>query len=287
MRSATTNEPPPRPGVQSVRRALRLLQWVCERPADRQGHGTSLAELTCLAGVSKPTVYRLLNTLEEFGLVTKLPVADAYFPGPRLFELAHEGLEQIDLRHLAAQEMDQLQQKTNETIHLGVLNREQAEVVYVDKRESNHTIRMISAVGKMVPVHCTALGKAMLAFLPEKARRALINSQELKAATEHTITDPAALEQELAEIRKRCYALDIEEHEDDICCVGAPVFDHAGQVVAAISVTMPAFRTDKKQLHALGAVVRQAADDLTRKLGYPGARRASDREVGRASNDGA
>lgn len=267
MCSAGDGRPTSRPGVQSVRRALQLLTWVCQRPADRRGHGISLAELTKLAGVSKPTVYRLMNTLEEFGLVIKLPQTDAYFPGPGLFERAHDGLAQISLVHLATQELDDLLQATNETVHLAVLNTTGPEVVYIDKRESSHTIRMISAVGRRAPMHCTSLGKAMLAFLPEDERHALIRTRPLVPATEHSLTDPDALERELAEIRLRGYSLDLEEHEEDIYCVGAPVFDHTGKPVAAISVTMPKFRTSIDRLHALGATVQRATIALSKKLG--------------------
>lgn len=225
----------------------------------------SLAALTRRAELSKPSVYRLMNTLEEFDLVTRDPASQLYRPGPRLFELAHQGLEQIELRHIAAPELDALREATNETVHLAILDR--GEVVYIDKRESNHTIRMISAVGRRVPVHCTSLGKAMLPFLLEDERHALIRARPLVPATKYSLTDPEALERDLAEIRVRGYSLDLEEHEVDICCVGAPVFDHTGNPVAAISVTMPKFRTSMERLHELGTEVKGVAGALSAKLG--------------------
>lgn len=150
-------------------------------------------------------------------------------------------------------------------MHLAVLD--EGEVVYVDKRESTHTIRMYSAVGRRAPVHCTGLGKAMMAFFSPARQAEILNRRGLKQFTENTLTSVDALQSEFAEIRRRGYALDVEEHEHDICCVGAPVFDYTGQVVAAISVTIPAFRTDVNSLHALGGDVLGAAQSVSRKLG--------------------
>ncbi len=238
-----------------------------------------LAELTRLAGLSKPSVYRLMNTLEEFRLVSRGPGAGAYLPGPGLFQLADEGLERIDIRYLAGPELDELQRKTNETVHLALL--EDGEVVYVDKRESTQTIRMCSAVGRRAPVHCTGLGKAMLAFLSPTRQAEILRRRGLKQFTENTLTSVKALQRELAEIRRRGYALDVEEHEPDICCVGAPVFDYSGRVVAAISVTMPAFRTNVNSLHSLGSDVLRAAQSVSWILGsVSGDGRGDQRETG-------
>ncbi len=197
--------------------------------------------------------------------MTRDAVSNLYRPGPGLFELAHQGLEQIELRYLAAPELDALCHQTNETVHLAVLDK--GEVVYLEKRESNHTIRMYSAVGRRAPVHCTGLGKAMLAFLPQSEQEVILCSRELRRYTPRTLTDREALTRELASIRERGYAMDLEEHEEDICCVAAPVLDHCGRVVAAMSVTMPAFRTTNERLAELGVHVRAAGMSVSEKLG--------------------
>lgn len=252
-------------GVQSVYRALKLLEYICTSSNKR---GVSLSELSNYVGLSKPSVYRLIKTLQAFRLVSKEIETGFYFPGPGLIELAQKGLEHLEVRKLSLPYLEDLQKKTNETVHLAVLDS--GEVVYVEKRESTQTIRMYSAVGRRAPAHCTGLGKAILAFLPERERWQILEEKGLTAYTSNTITSIADFESECARIRSRGFALDLGEHEEDIRCVAAPIFDHRGRPVAALSVAIPAFRTDKEQLERLGPELASAAQDISRKLGYTG-----------------
>lgn len=252
-----------REGVQSVYRALKLLEYICMLSNNR---GVSLSELSNFVGLSKPSVYRIIKTLQAFRLVSKEYETGFYHPGPGLIELAQKVLEHLEVRKLALPYLDELQRKTNETVHLAVL--ESGEVVYIEKRESTQTIRMYSAVGRRAPAHCTGLGKAMLAFLPDRERRQILEEKGLTAYTSKTITSIAAFEGECARIRSRGFALDLGEHEEDIRCVAAPIFDHRGRPVAALSVAIPAFRTDKERLEILGPEVVKVTQEISRKLGY-------------------
>jgi len=216
--------------------------------------------------IGKPSVYRLLNTLQAFHLVSKEPEAGLYRPGPGLIELAQKGLERFEIRGIALPYLEDLQKKTNETVHLAILDS--GEVVYLEKRESTQTIRMYSAVGRRGPVHCTGLGKAILAFLPEEERRRILKEKGLKAYTPNTITSFSEFEAECERIRERGFAFDLGEHEEEIRCVAAPIFDHTGHPIAALSVAIPAFRTNHTLLEQFGLEVARAARAISVELGY-------------------
>ncbi|HAF70562.1 MAG: Transcriptional regulator, IclR family [Acetothermia bacterium 64_32] len=257
------NEWDPRHGVQSVYRALKLLEYVCSSNDHR---GVSLSELSDYIGLSKPSVYRLLNTLQAFHLVSKEPQTGLYHPGPGLIELAQKGLERFEIRKIALPYLEELQKKTNETVHLAILDS--GEVVYLEKRESTQTIRMYSAVGRRAPAHCTGLGKAIMAFLPRDERRRILEERGLKPYTANTITSIDEFEQECERIRVRGFAFDLGEHEEEIRCVAAPILDHTGYPVAALSVAIPAFRTDAAQLEIIGVEVKRIASAVSSQLGY-------------------
>ena len=257
------NQWDPKSGVQSVYRALKLLEYVCTSDNHR---GVSLSELSERIGLSKPSVYRLLNTLQVFHLVSKEPETGLYRPGPGLIELAQKGLERFEIRNIALPYLEDLQKKSNETVHLAILDS--GEVVYLEKRESKQTIRMYSAVGRRAPAHCTGLGKAILAFLPKEERRRILKEKGLKAYTSNTITSLSEFEVECERIRERRFAFDLGEHEEEIRCVAAPILDHTGYPVAALSVAIPAFRTNGAQLEVIGKEVKCAAVSISVKLGY-------------------
>lgn len=249
--------------VRSVYRALQLLDYICSSEDHR---GVSLSELSEFIGLSKPSVYKLLSTLQEFRLVMKDPRTGFYRPGPGLLELAQRGLERLELRDLALPELEKLWRETNETVHLAILD--EGEVVYLEKRESRQTIRMYSAVGRRAPAHCTGLGKAILAFLPKEERKRILTQKGMHRYTVKTITNLKDFELECKRIREQGYAFDLGEHEEEIRCVAAPIFDHTGRPIAAISVAIPAFRADLARLEALAPKVKAAAVAVSRKLGY-------------------
>jgi len=259
-------QPLPKGSLAGLPPTLELLRSLNEPNGPVRGPA-SLTELSEFIGLSKPSVYRLLCTLQEFRLVSKDPHSGLYRPGAGLLELAHQGLERFELRSVAQPQLEKLWKDTNETVHLAILD--EGEVVYLEKRESRQTIRMYSAVGRRAPAHCTGLGKAILAYLPSKDRHDLLKRKGLRRYTDRTIISLSEFERECEEIRKRGYALDLGEHEEEIRCVAAPIFDHTGQPVAAVSIAIPAFRTDLDHLHVLGPKVQEAARSISRKMGCP------------------
>lgn len=248
-------------GNQSVNRALEMLIAICQADSS-----LSLSQLSEQSQLNKSTVHRLLQSLVAYGLVNQEPLTKHYTAGLTLLNLAGMVLDKIDLRAQSAQDLSELNQQTGETVHLAILDK--GEVVYIDKRESVHVIRMYSAIGKRGPAHCTGVGKALLAYLPPDQLRKIIQANGLTRYTPNTITDYAELERHLAEVRDKGYAIDNAEHEPEIMCVACPIFGHRGDVVAAISVTAPTIRANREKLEMIAPLVRHTADNISRKLGY-------------------
>ena len=214
---------------QSLGRALQILASLGE--GDR-----SLDQLATELDVHKTTVLRLLRTMEAERFVRR-DESHRYRLGSRLFALADAAREQHVVREVAAPHLRQLNQKTGQTVHLAAW--ENGEVVYVDKLDSVRSVRMYSQVGVPAALHCTAVGKVLLAAQPKRQREALLASLDYHAFTPQTITEPDALRDELDEVRAQGWAQDRAEHESVINCIGAPVTDHNGRVVGAVSISVP------------------------------------------------
>ncbi len=214
---------------QSLSRALRILILL-------GGGERSLEDLAGDVGVHKSTVLRLLRTMEADGFV-RHDAAHRYSLGARLFGLADAAGEQYLVRRVAAPHLRALNSGTGQTVHLAAY--ENGRVVYIDKLDSVHAVRMYSQVGVPAIPHCTAVGKVLLATLPERRRETVLAGLDLRRYTDRTITDPDRLRAQLDQVREQGWAQDHAEHEPFINCVGAPVTDGTGRVVAAISVSVP------------------------------------------------
>lgn len=228
--------------------------------------GISLAELSALIGMPKSTTHRYLATLLELGLAERNS-ADRFRLGIKVIELAGSFLANSDLRNESQPILIELAEKTGETIHLSVPSG--TEVVYIAKIESKHAWGMSSQIGARQPMYCTALGKAILAFnTPELVQKVLGEPQ--KSHTPNTITSAQELEVELALIRLQGFAIDEEENEIGICCVGAPILDYTGWAIAAISISGPRERMGRDCCNELGPLVRDAAQRISKRRGFVG-----------------
>lgn len=215
---------------QSLSRGLAILR---ELDAD----GRTLDQLAEALGVHKTTVLRLLRSLEEARFVRR-DAAHRYYLGSQLFALATDALRQHHVRERAQPYLRALSRTVGgHTIHLAA--REGEQIVYIDKVESTHAIRMYSRVGLTAPVHCTAVGRVLTAARPRQEWADILADLDLRAYTPNTVTDPDALVRVLDEVARRGWALDRAEHEDFITCIAAPVYDAEGEVVAALSITVP------------------------------------------------
>ena len=254
--------------VQVLDRAVTILDTLAANDDD-----LSLFELAERLSLHKSTIHRLLMVLERHRLVERRAQSGKYGLGLRLFEFGTKAFARLGLGERARPYLERLAADAGETAHLCILD--DGEVLYLEKVEPSRTVRVPSSVGQRNPAHCTAVGKALLAYLPQSDLDVLVQSRGLQAHTRNTITSPAVLKRELRAIRERGYAIDDEEIEEGLRCVGAPVRDHVGRVVASMSIAGPAFRVTRGKAPALGRLVMKIADELSAELGYRNLRRVS------------
>jgi IclR family KDG regulon transcriptional repressor len=249
--------------VRAVIRAARLLELL--RASDG---GAPLNELAARSGLAKASVFRMLRTLEGLGFVERPDGADTYRLGVRCLELGQAYLEQTDLRREARPVLERLRDRFDETVHLAVLDDEY-RVVYLEKLDSTHAVGiMMSRVGKTAPAYCTGLGKALLAARDDDPVAALEARGALRRFTKNTIHRPAELRRELARTSERGYALDLEEHEPGVRCVGCAIVGPRGRAIGALSIAGPAQRLAEEALRGeLAAAAAAAAREIGLRLG--------------------
>jgi DNA-binding IclR family transcriptional regulator len=245
---------------QSLDRGLTLLGEL-----SRRGPRT-LDELAGTLGVHKTTALRLLRALEEHRFVRREGPRH-YRLGSALFDLANQALEERDVRRAVEPALRELNAATGHTVHLA--SYEGGEVIYIDKFDGRHPVRMYSRIGRRAPLHCTAVGKVLVAALPPPERDAVLAAMEFPRLTEHTITDPRRYRAELDLVRERGYAVDDAEHEDFVHCVAAPVRGAGGRVLAAVSLSVPRVLLDLDGLLGLVPDLLRTAATASAECGYP------------------
>jgi DNA-binding IclR family transcriptional regulator len=246
-------------GLRSVGRAVRSLELIAE--AGELG----VTELGRRLGVHKATASRLAATLAERGLVERDPSTERYRLGFGLIRLAGAAMAGLDLVSTARPVVEDLAETTRETVTLGV--RSGDDVVSIDQVTGTRSIVSVSWVGRRNPLHTTSTGKVFLAFMDDEERDHHL-ARPLERVTKRTVVDPAQLRTQLAEIRRRGYAQTLEELEEGLNAVAAPVLQANGDVVAALSVSGPAFRVRPVDLPRLGRVTIDAATTISRRLGH-------------------
>ena len=223
-----------------------------------------LADIATRVGLPKSTVHRILQILSSDGYVAA--VADgSYAVGPNGLALAGKMLASSDLRAIAEPILEQLQRSTGTTVHFATRSGHMA--VYAAKFDGGQPYRMASRVGVAIPLHCTSIGKAILAALPMADARRILESTPLVSRTANTRTTLAALFEDLDEVRRRGFAIDDEENEQNVRCVGAAVYDSAGRVIGGVSVSSLAFEFTRADALAVGPRVQAAASAITVALG--------------------
>lgn len=245
--------------LQSVNRALTALELV----ADAGELGVS--ELGRQLGVHKATASRLAAVLAERGLLERDPVTERYRIGFGLVRLAGAAMSGLDLVRLARPILETLAERAREASNLGV--RSGDDVVYIDQITGSRAIVTVNWVGRRTPLHCTSNGKVLLAWAEETDRERVL-AGALETFTSHTITDPAALRSELALVRTRGFAQAVEELEEGLNAVAAPVRQADGRVIAALGLSGPAFRMHAVDIPRLGLLTAEAAQAVSRQLGY-------------------
>ena len=245
--------------VQSVARALEILELF------RQRKELGISEISSAMGLSKSTVYGLVNTLVTFGYLEQISENRKYKLGIHLFELGSAVVERLDLRQEARRYCEELSKRYGQTVHLAT--HWEGEVIYVDKFDMPDFIITYSQAGKRAPMSCTGVGKAMLAFLPMDYIKKYVLSKALPIKTEKTIKNADELLKELEKIRQFGYAIDDEEIEIGLRCVAAPIFNSKGQVVAAISLSGMSTKMTGDVMKAATYDIVNCAKSISARLG--------------------
>ncbi len=255
---------PHRGSIQSVDRALSLLEALAEA-----GGEASLTDLSRRTHLNVSTCHHLLSPLVNWGYVAKVPGRRSYALGARVLYLGHACLRQVDLPRRSQVYIDRINQATGESVHLAVLQAD--NIVTLVKREARHAVRVDSGMlGRSDAPHATATGKAMIAWLPEDQIRRMLPT-DLKRFTDNTIVDFDVLIEELRHVRRNGVAIDREEFQPGVICIGSAIRDHAGAVVGAISASAPAMRATEEHLALMKREVIGATSALSAELGEPGA----------------
>jgi DNA-binding IclR family transcriptional regulator len=251
---------PARYRVQVLERSFRILDELALAAEEM-----SPADLALRLRLHKSTVHRLLVVLEGQRFIRRT-TDGRYGLGMKLIEMGSRAVEQLDLGEHALPVLQRLVDETGETAHICVLSG--TEMVSIANVPGRWTLRTPSTVGRRTQTYCTAVGKAFIAFLPQPALDALIERLQFTRHTMRTIMTPSALRTALDRIRRRRFAVDDEEMEEGLRCIGAPIRDYTGRVVAALSIAGPIFRIQKGQLASYARAVMAAADNLSADLGY-------------------
>jgi IclR family acetate operon transcriptional repressor len=252
--------------ITALQRGLRLLQLFSESP-----RGLAAKQVAVRSRLPVSTVHRFLANLEASGFLN-CGGDGVYHLGIACFAIGQAALGQLDIRRVSLPYLRELNRQTRETIHLTV--RHGLSAVYVEKLDSPEPLRIHSRIGAAVPLYCTAVGKIMLAYMPDEERGRVLPQLGLKRLTPNTVGSLQELEAELHRVRKNGYACDLEEHEPHIRCLAAPIRDHAGAVNASLSITAPVVRMAITRLRQLAPLIQTAGMQVSRELGYqtPGCR---------------
>jgi DNA-binding IclR family transcriptional regulator len=246
--------------ITALQRGLRLLQLFSESP-----HGLTATQIASRSRLPVSTVHRFLANLVSAGFLN-CGSDGVYHLGVACFAIGQAALGQLDIRRVSLPYLQELNRQTRETIHLTV--RHGLSAVYVEKLDSPEQLRIHSRIGAAVSLYCTAVGKVMLAYMPDEERSRVLPQLGLKRLTPNTVGSLQELEGELARVRKNGYSCDLEEHELHIRCVAAPIWDDAGAVNASLSITAPAVRMSLARLRQLAPMIQAAGLQISRELGY-------------------
>lgn len=253
--------------VKALVKALRIFECLAE--GDQPSY--TLTEISRRLHLHVSTVHRLMVNLLRQGFVEQDPSTGGYQLGFRVLRMGLRVLDRLDYRRVAQPLLRELNQKTQETVHLAILQGDY--VVSIEKFGSPQPVGLDARLGGQMPLHCTGVGKALLAYQSEEMLTRLAKSPGFVRFTTRTITALPQLRKELERVRERGYAVDNEEAVEGLRCVAAPVFDHTGRVAAAFSVAGPATRLTPERLLEISPLACETSREISYRLGFrPGSR---------------
>jgi DNA-binding IclR family transcriptional regulator len=260
----TTREPPNPATAYTVKSLVKALN-ILEVLADEEPPYT-LTQLSRRLHLHVSTVHRLLANLVRHGFVEEDPVSGGYQLSYRVLRMGLRVLDRLDFRRAAQGLLRELNRRTQETVHLAILQETRA--ISIEKFDSPQPVGLDARLGGIMPLHCTGTGKTLLAYQGEELLNQIAESPGLPRMTGRTLTTLAQLRRELERIREQGYAVDQEEAVEGLSCVAGPVFNHAGQIVAAFSVAGPAMRMTPARVSEIIPLVRETSRQISYRLGY-------------------
>ncbi len=246
-------------GVPALERALSVLEALGQ---SRKGY--SVSELSRRLSLPKSSVHLILRTLERRGYLQKQSVGGRYKFGMKLIALSRNALDGVELRDEARPALAALVQRTALTVHMGVLER--SEIVIIERLESASPIRVVSWIGRRMDLNSTAVGKALIAYLPVDEFELQVRASQLARHNDRTIATMAGLRKELDRVRQLGYAVCDEEDEIGVRCVGAPILNGRGHAIAAISVAGTTLQIPPERVEELGQAVKLAAAEISARV---------------------
>ncbi|WP_082235401.1 IclR family transcriptional regulator [Halobacillus massiliensis] len=249
------------PIIQSIDRALKILDLFDDRTRE-----LSITDISKKMNLHKSTVHSLLKTLQSHRYIAQSEENGKYMLGLKLFERGNLVVSNLDLRSVARKHLENLSETTSLTVHLVILDGK--EGVYIDKVEGSGVTVFYSRIGRRVPIHTSAVGKALVAFKSDEELKKLLKNYKFKKQTDNSIGSAKEFYEEINNIRERGFSIDNEENEAGIVCVSVPIKDYSGKTIAAISMSTPASSaTDEKIAHHV-SLLKDCTDKISRELGF-------------------
>jgi len=244
--------------IQSLERAYNILK--CFEKKEELG----VTEISNIVGLHKSTTYNLISTLEHLDLLEKTKEDSKYKLGMELFRLGT--MVNSNLRSVAIPYLEKLSELFSETVNL--VARNGLKVIYLEKMDSTHSMRISTREGQQLPLHCTGVGKAIISTLGEEEINSITKNLQFSKFTQYTVASKEELIEQIDKARKRGYSEDIQELEPGLTCVAAPIRDHTGKSKFAISVSGPNTRMTKEVRRKIGITLVKYTEEISRKLGY-------------------
>ncbi|MBD2870583.1 IclR family transcriptional regulator [Paenibacillus arenilitoris] len=249
------------PIIQSVERALLILDLF-----DEYNQELKITEISAKMNLHKSTVHSLLKTLQEYRYIEQNAENGKYRLGLKLLERSGQLTQSMDIRRTAKATLAELSKETGQTAHLVILDGR--EGVYIDKVEGEKAQIRYSRIGRRIPIHCSAVGKALIAFKAPAQLEAILLNYEYRIQTERTIRNKADLLKELERVREQGYAIDDQENEPGVRCYAVPIRDHKGDVIAAVSLSMLVARVTAEEEAEYAGKLTAKGQELSRQMGF-------------------
>jgi len=250
-------------GVKTIHRVIDLLEIFKQFPS-----GLTLSELSTYLEMPKSTVFRMLSVLIERQFIRESTPPGKYLLGYEVLRLSLAYQKGLNLYREAHPRLEALNLKLDETVILGVLDQTQHQIIYLDKLDTSKAIMPGSHIGETAPIHCTALGKALLSRFEREELSCLLAGYEFNKFTENTIDNLQEFCQEMEITKNRGYAIDLQEYKLHVVCIAAPIIDHSGKPLAAISVSAPANRLEELRIEIVAQSVVETANEISKLLAY-------------------